>query len=81
GVKVDQLGNVYVSGPAGLWVISPEGRHLGTINGPEHPHNMTWGDADYRTLYLTAQTGIYRLRMNVAGSGAFIKPQRQFTRR
>lgn len=79
GVKVDQLGHVYVSGPGGLWVLSPEGKHLGTINGPEHPHNLAWGDADYRSLYLTAQTGIYRLRLNVAGNGAFIKPQRRLT--
>lgn len=81
GVKVDQLGNVYVSGPGGLWVLSPDGKHLGTISGPEHPHNFAWGDADYRSLYLTAQTGIYRLRLNVAGSGAFLKPARQLTRR
>ena len=74
GVKVDQRGNVYVSGPGGLWILSPEGKHLGTLRGPEHPHNMAWGDADGRTLYLAAQTGIYRLRLNVAGAGALPKP-------
>ena len=57
GVKVDQQGNVYVSGPGGLWILSPDGKHLGTIAGPEHPHNLAWGDDDGRTLYLTAQTG------------------------
>jgi gluconolactonase len=67
GVKVDVRGNVYVSGPGGLWILSPEGRHLGTIAGPEHPHNMAWGDDDGRTLYLTAQTGLYRVRLNVPG--------------
>ena len=55
GVKLDERGNVYVSGPGGLWILSPDGRHLGTIAGPEHPHNLAWGDADGRTLYLTAR--------------------------
>jgi gluconolactonase len=67
GIKVDERGNVYVSGPGGLWIISPEGRHLGTLRGPEHPHNMAWGGADRRALYLAAQTGIYRVRLKVAG--------------
>ena len=68
GVKVDQLGNVYVSGPGGLWILSPEGRHLGTIITPEHPHNFAWGD-DGRSLYLTARSTLYRIRLNVAGAG------------
>ncbi len=67
GIKVDRLGNVYVSGPGGLWILSPEGRHLGTLRGPEHPHNMAWGDDDGRTLYLTAQTGVYRIRLGIGG--------------
>jgi gluconolactonase len=70
GVKVDQRGNVYVSGPGGLWILDATGKHLGTLRGPEHPHNMAWGGADGRTIYLAAQTGIYRLRLNVAGAGA-----------
>ncbi len=70
GVKVDARGNLYVSGPGGLWIISAAGKHLGTVSGPEHPHNMAWGDDDGRTLYLTAQTGVYRLRLNVAGASA-----------
>jgi len=74
GVKVDQLGNVYVSGPEGLWVLDANGKHLGTLRGPEHPHNMAWGGADGRTLYLAAQTGIYRLRLSVPGAGALPKP-------
>jgi gluconolactonase len=53
--------------PGGLWILSPEGRHLGTIVGPEHPHNLARGDADGRTLYLTAQTGLYRVRLNIPG--------------
>jgi gluconolactonase len=70
-VKVDQRGNVYVSGPGGLWIISPTGKHLGTIVGPEHLHNFAWGDADGRALYLTAQTGLYRMRLNIPGSRPF----------
>jgi gluconolactonase len=66
GIKVDRLGNLYVSGPGGLWIISPAGTHLGTIKAPEHPHNLAWGD-DGRTLYLAAQTGLYRLRLDVGG--------------
>ena len=68
GVKTDRRGNVYVSGPGGLWIVSPDGRRLGTINGPEHVHNFAWGDADGRTLYLTARTGLYRIRLNVPGT-------------
>jgi gluconolactonase len=67
GMKVDQKGNLYVSGPAGLWIISPEGKHLGTIVGPEHPHNFAWGDDDGKTLYLCAKTGLYRIRLNIPG--------------
>ena len=69
GMKVDQQGNVYSTGPGGLWIISPEGRLLGVIKGPEDPHNMAWGDDDGKTLYITALTGLYRLRLNVAGAG------------
>jgi gluconolactonase len=67
GIKVDQQGNLYVSGPGGLWILSPQGKHLGTIIGSEHPHNLAWGDEDGKTLYLTAQTGIYRIRLNIPG--------------
>ncbi|HYT68719.1 MAG TPA: SMP-30/gluconolactonase/LRE family protein [Vicinamibacterales bacterium] len=62
GVKVDPAGNLFVSGPGGVWIISAAGRHLGTIRAPELPANMAWGDADGRTLYMTARTGVYRLR-------------------
>jgi gluconolactonase len=67
GMKVDQKGNLYVSGPGGLWIISPDGKHLGTIAGPEHPHNFAWGDDDGKTLYLCAKTGLYRIRLNIPG--------------
>jgi len=67
GMKVDQRGNLYLSGPGGLWIVSPEGKHLATIIGPEHPHNLAWGDEDGKTLYLCAQTGLYRIRMINSG--------------
>jgi gluconolactonase len=67
GIKVDQKGNLYVSGPGGLWIISPEGKHLGTVIAPKHIHNMAWGDEDGKTLYLCARSGLYRMRLNVAG--------------
>jgi gluconolactonase len=75
GIKVDRVGNVFVSGPGGLWIFSPAGKHLGTLRGPEHPHNMAWGDADRQALYLTAETGIYRIRLKNPGSTAFAKSE------
>ena len=67
GIKVDTQGNLYVSGPGGLWIVSPQGKHLGTIIGHKHPHNMAWGDDDGRTLYLAAQSGLYRISLNIPG--------------
>ncbi len=67
GIKVDQKGNLYVSGPGGLWIISSEAVHLGTIIAPKHIHNMAWGDEDGKTLYLCAQSGLYRMRLNIPG--------------
>jgi gluconolactonase len=67
GIKVDQQGNLYVSGPGGLWVLSSAGKHLGTIKAPKHPHNLAWGGEDGRTLYLTAQGALYRMPLNIAG--------------
>src|SRR6266704_1376170 len=75
GMKVDQKGNLYVSGPGGLWIISAEGKHLGTIVGPEHPHNFAWGDDDGKTLYLCARSGLYRVRLNVPGIRPPLAPQ------
>lgn len=61
GIKVDKLGYVFVSAPGGVWIISPQGKYLGKIIGPERPANMAWGD-DGKTLYLTAHTGLYKIR-------------------
>jgi gluconolactonase len=62
GLEVDRAGHVYVCGPGGIWVVSPDGDTLGRIELPEDPHNLTWGDADRRALYITALTSIYRMR-------------------
>lgn len=67
GMKIDRKGNLYVSGPGGIWILSPEGKHLGTIRVPQLPANMAWGDADSMTLYMTARTGLYAMRLNIPG--------------
>ena len=61
GLKVDARGNLYTTGPGGIWILSPEGKHLGTVAPPESPANCGWGD-DGKTLYMTAVTGIYRVK-------------------
>ncbi len=67
GMKIDRQGNLYISGPGGLWIVSPEGKHLGTIRVPQQPANLAWGDADGKTLYLTARSALYRIRLNIPG--------------
>ena len=67
GIKVDTEGRLYVSGPGGLWILSADGRHLGTIKGPRQAHNMAWGD-DGSSLYLAAQSALYRLPLKVHGT-------------
>jgi gluconolactonase len=63
GLKLDRRGNLYGTGPGGIWVISPQGKHLGTIQPPETPANCNWGDADGKSLYMTARTGLYRIKL------------------
>jgi len=67
GMKLDRAGNIFVTGPSGIWVWDASGRHLGTIAMPEQPANLTWGDKDYRTLYITATTSVYRLKTSTQG--------------
>jgi gluconolactonase len=67
GIKVDKSGNLFVTGPKGIWVWDAKGNHLGTIVMPEQPANLNWGDKDYRTLYITATTSVYRLEMKTQG--------------
>ena len=67
GMKVDQKGNIYSTGPGGVWIISPEGKHLGTILVPDHPSNFCFGGSDAKTLYVTSRPGLYRVRLNSPG--------------
>ena len=66
-MKVDTKGNLYCTGPGGVWIFSADGKHLGNIDPPEVPANLGWGDADGKTLYMTARTGLYRIKLNIAG--------------
>lgn len=70
GMRVDSAGNVYATGPGGIWVFSPDGKHLGTIKTPEQPSNLTFGNADGKTIYITATSSVYKIRVNIAGEKA-----------
>ena len=67
GMKIDKNGNLFVTGPKGIWVWNAKGNHLGTIDMPEQPANLNWGDKDYSTLYITATTSVYRLVTKTQG--------------
>jgi gluconolactonase len=67
GMRLDRAGNLYVTGPRGIWVWDPQGNHLGTVVVPEQPANLAWGDKDYGTLYLTAGKSVYRIRTKTRG--------------
>jgi len=67
GMKVDVEGRLYVAAAGGVWVFAPTGEHLGIIRVPETPANCAWGDADWRSLYITARTSLYRVRLGVRG--------------
>jgi gluconolactonase len=68
GMKCDERGNVYVTGPRGIWVFAPDGTQLGIIGMPEHAGNLNWGGADWRDLYCACSTSIYRVRLEVSGN-------------
>lgn len=68
GMKVDVEGNVFVTGPEGISVFDPNGVKYGVIVCPEKPANLAWGDNDYKTMYITARTGVYRLRIKTGGT-------------
>ena len=68
GMKIDEQGNVYVTGPEGVWVFGTDGEHLGTIEVPESVGNINWGGDDWRSLYIPSSTSVYRVRMKVAGN-------------
>ncbi|MFB2921625.1 SMP-30/gluconolactonase/LRE family protein [Aerosakkonema funiforme] len=67
GMKVDVQGHIYCTGAGGVWVFDREGNHLGTIVTPEQPANCAWGDEDWQSLYITAQTSVYKIRVNIPG--------------
>jgi sugar lactone lactonase YvrE len=67
GMKVDIKGNIYSTGPGGVWIFSRNGELLGMIETPEPPANLAWGDRDYKTLYITARHSLYRVRLNIEG--------------
>jgi gluconolactonase len=75
GMKVDSQGNIYAAGPEGIWVLSPDGRHIGTIQPGESAANVAWGD-DGKSLYITASTSVYRIRVNVSGEKALYQTYR-----
>jgi gluconolactonase len=72
GMRVDRKGNIFVTGPLGIWVWDPSGKHIGTIVVPEQPANLAWGDADFRTLYITATTSVYRIKTKTQGFVPYI---------
>jgi gluconolactonase len=76
GMRVDEGGNLYVTGPKGVWVWDKDGHHLGTIEMPEQPANLTWGDSDYGTLYITAKTSVYKLRTKAHGYVPYLTGKR-----
>lgn len=68
GMKCDEHGNVFVTGPRGIWVFDPRGTHLGVIRMPEVAGNLNWGGSDWRDLYCACSTSVYRVRMKVRGN-------------
>lgn len=69
GIAIDEAGRLFLAGPGGIWVLDANGGRLGVIAMPETPSNCAFGGEDGRTLYITARTSVYRVRLKVAGSG------------
>ena len=72
GMKVDVEGNVFCTGPGGVHVIDPEGTRIGVIECPEVPANIAWGGEGYKTLYITARTGLYSLKVLTGGASLLL---------
>jgi gluconolactonase len=70
GMKMDSAGNIYCCGPGGIHVFDPSATVLGVIRVPEYTANMAFGDADLRSLFITASTSVYRIRVQVPGLAA-----------
>lgn len=73
GLKIDKEGNLFASAPGGIWIISPDAKLLGKIVTPERPANMAWGDEDGKTLYMTAHSSLYKIRVNTGGKFSWSK--------
>ena len=67
GMKVDKKGNIFDAGPGGLWIISPEGKHLGSVHTPDSISNLAFGDADGKSLFLMLHSALYRIKLNTEG--------------
>jgi gluconolactonase len=76
GMRVDVDGNLFVTGPRGIWVWNKEGRHIGTVELPEQPANLAWGGKDYRTLYITATHSVYILPTRTRGFVPYLNKRR-----
>lgn len=68
GMKCDERGTIWVTGPGGIWIVSPDGEHLGTVEVPERTANLNWGGPGWNTLFVTATTSVYRFSCRVRGS-------------
>jgi gluconolactonase len=77
GMKVDREGNLYCTGPGGIWILAPSGKILGIIRTRHEPSNCAWGDADRRALYITGRSEIYRIRVAIPGAGGSIEQARE----
>jgi len=67
GMKVDTEGNLYTTGPGGVWIYSPDGALIDRLSVPEAPTNLAFGGPDMRTLYITARPNVYRVPVDIAG--------------
>lgn len=67
GMRLDEKGNLYSAGPGGVWIFSPKGKHLGTIDMPEKVGNVAWGGPDMKTLYIVASSSVYRITLKIPG--------------
>jgi gluconolactonase len=68
GMKLDERGNIWVTGPGGVWVFSPEGEHVGVLEVPENVGNLNWGGPDWSWLFIPASTSLYRVKTKVSGN-------------
>jgi len=71
GMKFDAQGNLFSSGPGGVWVFDPAGSLLGRISLPDKTSNLAWGDDDLRSLYITCSPAVYRVRCLTGGKPLF----------